>query len=138
MFSSLPEFVRGCDHVVKFFQSEKRIRKKSDSKKNKSLAKSEEQSNCQVKQNEFESPHKIAEAVREQSLGGKDNTKSVDVTSTRKETQDMSSKENFSKNNKTCIGKESVVDVDENGNEVKLFLPGKLLTPEGRLTSSEG
>lgn len=125
LFSNLPEFVRGCDHVVKFFQSEKRIRRKSDNKKNKSIAKTEEQSNCKVKQNEFESPHKIAEAVREQSLGRKDNAKSADVTSTKikKKTNSLSSEENVSKNNKTCsVGKESFVDIDENGNEVKSTL----------------
>lgn len=125
LFSSLPEFVRGCDHVVKFFQSEKRIRRKSDNKKNKSVAKTEEQSNCKNKQNEFESPHKIAEAVREQSLGRKDKVKSADVTSTKikKKTNSESSAENVSKNNDTCIvGRESHVDIDENGNEVKSIL----------------
>ena len=133
MFSSLPEFVRGCDHVVKFFQSEKRIRRKSDNKKNKSVAKTEEQSNCKNKQNEFESPHNIAEAVREQSLGRKDKVKSADVTSTKikKKTNSESSAENVSKNNDTCIvGRESLVDIDENGNEVKSILCGKLWRPD--------
>lgn len=119
MFSSLPKFVRGCDHVVKFFQSDKRTRKKSDSKKAKSATKKEEQSD-KVKQKEFETPHKIAEAVREQSLGGKDNMKSLDVTNAKKQSQNIVSDE-----------EEPVIGLDENGNEVKVLSPGKLSRPFG-------
>ena len=104
MFSGLPTFVRGCDHVVKFFQSEKRTRKKSDSKKAKGATKKEEQSE-KVKLKEFETPHKIAEAIREQSLGEKDNMKSYDEE------------------------EELVNGLDENGNEVKVFSHGKLSGP---------
>lgn len=99
---------------MKFFQSEKRTRKKSDSKKAKGSTKKEEQSD-KVKQKEFETPHMIAEAVREQSLGGKDNMKSVDVTNAKKQSQNNVSDE-----------EETVTALDENGNEVKVLLPGKL------------
>ncbi|XP_078365795.1 uncharacterized protein LOC144650033 isoform X2 [Oculina patagonica] len=124
LFSGLPKFVRGCDHVVKFFQSEKRTRKKSDCKKTKSATKKEEQSD-KVKQKEFETPHKIAEAVREQSLGGKDNSKSTDGANVKKQTQNsVSAGEDSSKNNKKGTGEElSVVDLDENGNEIKSLSP---------------
>ena len=126
MFGSLPKFVRGCDHVVKFFQSDKRTRKKSDSKKTKSATKKEEQSD-KSKLKEFETPHKIAEAIREQSLGGKDNAKNVDVTNVQEQTQNfVSVREDLSKNNNKNTGDElSVVDLDENGNEIKVLKSGK-------------
>ena len=102
---------------MKFFQSDKRTRKKSDSKKAKSATKKEEQSD-KAKQKEFETPHKIAEAVREQSLGGKDNMKSLDVTNAKKQSQNNVSDE-----------EEPVIGLDENGNEVKVLSPGKLSRP---------
>lgn len=108
LFSNLPKFVRGCDHVVKFFQSDKRTRKKSDCKKAKGSTKKEVQSD-KVNQREFETPHKLAEAVREQSLGGKDNMKSLDVTNTKKQSQ-----------NNVADEEELVTGLDENGNEVKV------------------
>ena len=112
---------------MKFFQSDKRTRKKSDSKKTKSTATKKEELIDKVKQKEFETPHNIAEAVREQSLGGKDNTKSVDTVTNKKQTQNnVSAGENSSKNNKKSTGEElSIVDLDENGNEIKLSSPGK-------------
>lgn len=118
LFSNLPKFVRGCDHVVKFFQSDKRTRKKSDCKKAKGSTKTEVQSD-KVNQREFETPHKLAEAVREQSLGGKDNMKSLDVTNTKKQSQ-----------NNVPDEEELVTGLDENGNEVKVS-PGKLSGPFG-------
>ena len=71
--------------------------------------------------------------MREQSLGRKDKVKSADVTSTKikKKTNSEFSAENVSKNNDTCIvGRESHVDIDENGNEVKSILCGKLWRPD--------
>ena len=117
LFSNLPKFVCGCDHVVKFFQSDKRTRKKPDSKKAKGSTKKDEQSD-KVNQREFETPHKIAEAVREQSLGGKDNMKSLDVAIAKKQSQ-----------NNVPDEEEPVTGLDENGNEVKVLLPGKLSGP---------
>ena len=105
--------------MVKFFQSDKRTRKKSDGKKAKGSTKKEEQSD-KVKQKEFETPHKIAEAVREQSLGGKDNIKSVDVANANKPSQNNVSDE-----------EELVTGLDENGNEVKVLSPGKFTRPFG-------
>ena len=104
---------------MKFFQSDKRTRKKSDCKKAKGSTKREEQSD-KVDQREFETPHKIAEAVREQSLGGKDNMKSVDVTNAKKQSQNNMSDE-----------EQLVTRLDENGNEVKVLSSGKLSGPFG-------
>lgn len=113
MFSSLPKFVRGCDHVVKFFQSDKRTRKKSETKKSKGLSKKEDQPG-KVKCKDFETPHRIAEAVREQSLAGKGNSKKKTTTNDMFEDH--------------LNGVEpSVVNIDENGNEVKTLLPGKII-----------
>ena len=105
--------------MVKFFQSDKRTRKKPDSKKAKGSTKKEEQSD-KVNQREFETPHKIAEAVREQSLGGKDNMKSLDVTYAKRQSQ-----------NNVPDEEELVTGLDENGNEVKVLSPGKLSGPFG-------
>ena len=131
LFSSLPKFVRGCDHVVKFFQCDKRSRKKSETKKLKGTSKKEEQSN-KFKCKEFETPHRIAEAVREHSLGGKENRKKkiVDATNSKKQSQcNNLPGENLTKSNKHCTDEESLVNgTDENGNEVKIFLPGKLIS----------
>lgn len=75
LLSSLPKFVRGCDHVVKFFQGSKpRSRKNSETKKSKGTLTTEGPCD-RGKSKDFETPHKIAEAVREQSLGEKDNSK---------------------------------------------------------------
>ena len=102
---------------MRFFQSDKRTRKKSDTKKAKGSTKKEEQSD-KVKQKEFETPHKIAEAVREQSLGGKDNMKSLDVTNAKIQ-------------NNASDEEEPVIGLDENGNEVKVLSPGELSGPFG-------
>lgn len=91
--------------------------------KAKVAAKRDEQSD----KNKQITPHKIAEAVREQSLGGKDNTKHADVTNAKTQQQNKvaSTEENSSKNNKKCTDQKSV-DIDENGNEV-LLPAGKVI-----------
>ena len=130
LFSTLPKFVRGCDHVVKFFQCDKRSRKKSETKRLKGTSKKEDQSN-KVKCKEFDTPHRIAEAVREHSLGGKEKSKKkiIDATNSTKQSQNNMAGENVTKSNKHCAHEESLVtDTDENGNEVKVFLLGKLIT----------
>ena len=103
---------------MKFFHCNKKSRKKSENKKFKSLSKKEEKSD-KVKHKEFETPHKIAEAVREQSLRGNENnkTKTADAANAKKKLQ--------------CDNKQhadvelSILPVDENGNELKV-LPGKI------------
>lgn len=126
LFSSLPKFVRGCDHVVKFFHCNKKSRKKSENKKFKSLSKKEEQSD-KVKHKEFETPHKIAEAVREQSLRGNENNK-------KKTADAANAKKKLQCDNKQHADVElSILPVDENENELKV-LPGALLsTPQASL-----
>ena len=131
MFSSLPKFVRGCDHVVKFFQCNKRSRKKSETKKSKIASKKEEQQPDKVcKHKEFETPHRIAEAVRDQSLGGKDTNSKKKTVGTAKYAKKQSENnlpgENLT-NEQYTDGEPLAVDVDENGNDVKTLLPGKIM-----------
>ena len=72
LFGSLPKFVRGCDHVVKFFQAPE-VPSTSKEKSTKGSKKDEKSTKGQSKKDaggdsKLNSPHKIAEAVRDQSL----------------------------------------------------------------------
>ena len=115
LFGTLPKFVRGCDHVVKFFQCNKKSRKKAETRKSKGAS-------DKAKRKEFETPHRIAEAVREQSLAGKENNKkTADATNTKEEAQNRVSEENPTKGNKQVSDEQSsVVDMDENRNDGKI------------------
>lgn len=120
LFSSLPKFVRGCDHVVKFFQCEKGKRKRLESKKSRNSLKKEEVLD-KMKQKEFDTPHRIAEVVREQSLGEseRDCKKSENKTDTNQsENRDQRQADE---------GSPAVIQVDENGNELKASASGKII-----------
>ena len=118
LFGTLPKFVRGCDHVIKFFQCSETYGTKKDGKKNKGSFKRVEPSG-KMKNKELETPHRIAETVREQSLGGmvEDKLKSTEDfdDGTRQLQQEAEESE------KVCN-----LEVDENGNDVKLLNCGKV------------
>ncbi|XP_073233798.1 uncharacterized protein [Porites lutea] len=131
LFSSLPKFVRGCDHVVKFFQCEKGKRKRLESKKAKHSSK-KEQVLDKMKQKEFDTPHRIAEVVREQSLGeserdGKKSENKTDATNQSQNRDQIQADE----------GSPAVIQVDENGNELKVTASDAMLpSVEAVLSSS--
>ncbi|XP_068723052.1 uncharacterized protein [Montipora capricornis] len=127
LLSSLPMFVRGCDHVVKFFQGSKpRSRKNSETKKSKGTLTTEGQCD-RGKSKDFETPHKIAEAVREQSLGEKDNSKkkTAEKRKAKKQSQIIMSGARLSPGKKNIVDR---LEPDENGNEVKALPRGFLLS----------
>ena len=127
LLSSLPKFVRGCDHVVKFFQGSKpRSRKNSETKKSKGTLTTEGPCD-RGKSKDFETPHKIAEAVREQSLGEKDNSKkkTAEKWKAKKQSQIIMSGARLSPGKKNIVDIESFrLEPDENGNEVKALPRG--------------
>lgn len=124
LFSSLPKFVRGCDHVVKFFQCEKGKRKRLESKKSKHSSK-KDQVLDKMKQKEFDTPHRIAEVVREQSLGEseRDAKKSENKTDATNQSQNRDQI-------KADEGSPAVIQVDENGNELKVTASGKIINSQ--------
>lgn len=78
-----------------------------------------------MKQKEFDTPHRIAEVVREQSLGeserdGKKSENKTDATNQSQNRDQIQADE----------GSPAVIQVDENGNELKVTVSGKIINSQ--------
>ena len=130
LFGSLPKFVRGCDHVVRFFQHQV-PHSKATEKKSKGSKREEKTNKTQFKddicQGEkiIDCPHKIAEAVREQSLC-KDSVQRIDSGPAQLSTKlhdgnaKVAEKQQEKQSNCTSAKKEKKGCVDENSNQISI------------------
>lgn len=78
-----------------------------------------------MKQKEFDTPHRIAEVVREQSLGEseRDAKKSENKTDATNQSQNRDQIQ-------ADEGSPAVIQVDENGNELKVTASGKIINSQ--------